>query len=314
VNQGDVLPIDAPPISRVPAGSTVEVDVLSSHFSRRRHEAVTFQWIYSGIDTLGTLHSQLARGSVKIPFTHHRVELAKHLTLPVPNEPMLCTLSVAAITPDGQTIAGNFVQHLVGDERLPLRDDRGNTLVLRQPIQAWHDAEWSGGASTRESAEKLGRCYGEGAGYFEWRFEDDALHHLDHAHRIRVLCEVSACREDTPQTGSLRFPTQFELFVNDVPIHRAVLPDHPHDTRGALSYLKGGRGGYGYLMRASIEDGVLRDLAERVAKEGVLRLRCAVPAHLAPHGGLTVYDHDCGRFPIGPTVVIDWEQAEAIAA
>jgi hypothetical protein len=315
VNQGDVLPIDAPPISRVPAGGTVEVDVLSSHFSRRRHEAVTFQWVYSGIDTLGRLYSELARGSAKIPFTHHRVELAKHLTLPTPVEPMLCTLSVAAITPDGQTIAGNFIQHMVGDESLPSRDNRGNSLVLRKPIQAWHAAEWSGGASTREGAQKLGRCFGEGAGYFEWRFEDDALLRIGHAHRLRLLCEVSACREDTPQTGSLRFPTQFELFVNDLPVHRALLPDHPHDTRGALSYLKGGRGGYGYLMRASIEESVLQNVAERVAKEGALRLRCAVPSNLTPHGGLTVYDHDCGRFPLGPTLVIDWQQAdEGIAA
>jgi hypothetical protein len=219
-------------------------------------------------------------------------------------------LSVAAVTPDGQTIAGNFIQHLVGDDRPPLRDNRGNTLVLRKPIQSWHAAEWSGGASTREGAQQLGQCFGDGFGYFEWRFEDDALLRLVHAHRLRLLCEVSAHREGTPQTGSLRFPTRFELVVNDVPVHRALLPDHPHDTRGALSYLKGSRGGYGYLMRASLEDGVLKTIAERVAGEGVLRLRLVVPPDATPRGGLTVYDHDAGRFPIGPTVVIDWGQAD----
>src|SRR5690606_6017066 len=99
VNQGDVLPIDAAPIRRVTPGSEVEINVSSSHFSRRRREGVTLHWLYSGIDTLGTLYPQLLRGSTKIPFTPHRVELARRLTLPAPAEPMLCTLEVCALTP-----------------------------------------------------------------------------------------------------------------------------------------------------------------------------------------------------------------------
>lgn len=306
VNQGDVLPINAAPISRVVPGSSVDVEVLSSHFSRRRREAVTFHWLYSGIDTLGTLHPQILRGSVKIPFTHHRVELARRITLPVPSEPMLCTLSVAAVTPDGQTICGNFIQQLVGDGPPPLREDRDNTLVLRQTIHGWQAAQWTGALSTPDEAQKLGLCFGNGSGFFEWRFDDEAVKRLGQARRIRFLCEVSARRNDTPQTGSQRFPTQFELLINDLPVHRALLPDHPHDTRGALSYLRGGRGAYGYLMRTSIEDETLQRVAEIVAREGALRFRCAVPTGASPCGGLTVYDHDCGRFPIGPTVVIEW--------
>ncbi|MDF3058321.1 MAG: glycoside hydrolase family 2 sugar binding [Rariglobus sp.] len=308
VNQGDVLPINAAPISRVAPGDSVEVEVLSSHFSRRRREGVTFHWLYSGIDTLGTHHPQLMRGSTKIPFTHHRVELARRLTLPVPAEPMLCTLSVAAVTADGQPVCGNFIQHLVGDGPPPLREDRDNTLVLRQPIHGWHAAEWSNGMITPEDARERGLCFGNGHGFFEWHFEDAALLRIGHAQRLRLLCEVSARRDDTPQTGTQRFPTRFELLVNDLPVHRALLPDHPHDTRGSLSYLRGGRGGYGYLMRTSIEDDLLQRVAGSVSEEGVLRLRCAVPAGTAPCGGLTIYDHDCGRFPIGPTLVIEWER------
>jgi hypothetical protein len=306
VNQGDVLPINAAPISRIAPGGTIDVEVLSSHFSRRRREAVTFHWNYSGIDTLGTIHPQLVRGSAKIPFRHHRVEVAKRLTLPVPSEPMLCTLSVAAVTPDGQTICGNFIQHLVGETAPPLREERDNTLVLRQAIHAWHGAQWSGPVSTPEEARNLGFCFGNGSGFFEWHFSDEALMRIGQARRLRLLCEVSARRGDTPQTGSQRHPTRFELLINDLPVHRALLPDHPHDTRGALSYLRGGRGAYGYLMRTSIEDETLQRLASLVAKDGVLRFRCAVPAELAPCGGLTIYDHDCGRYPIGPTLVIEW--------
>src|SRR5687767_11553184 len=105
INQGDVLPIDAAPIARVAPGAAIEVDVMSSHFSRRSRDNVTLHWLYSGIDTLGTVHSSLHRGRHPIAFTHHRVELAERVRITAPNEPMLCTLSVAAVTPEGETVA-----------------------------------------------------------------------------------------------------------------------------------------------------------------------------------------------------------------
>lgn len=307
INQGDVLPINAAPISRCVPGQSISVEVLASHFSRRRRENVTLHWLYSGIDTLGTLHTELIRGRAAIPFRHHRVELARKIELKFPDQPMLCTLSVAAVTPDGQTVASNFVQHFVARDSLPERDDRGSTLILRKPVCKWAAAEWSGVASTRDEAELNGCCFAQGHGFFEWLFHDEALPRLGQARRVRILCEVSSRRTDTPQTDSHRFPTNFELLINDFPVHRGILPDHPHDTRGALSYLRGGRGAYGYLIRATMEDDLLQQIAQAVARDGGLRFRCAVP-HEAPEGGLAVYDYDCGRFPIGPTLVVEWEQ------
>jgi hypothetical protein len=308
INQGDVLPVNAAPISTVAPGAPLEVEVLSSHFSRRRCENVTLHWLYSGIDTLGTHHPALARGRARIPFTHHRVELARQLTLQAPAQPMLCTLSVAAVLPDGTPVAGNFVQHFVTAGPLLERDDQGNTLILRRRVTDWIDAEWSGTHSSRDEAAQAGSCHGHGHGFFEWEFTDEVIPLIGQAKRVRVFCEVSARRPDTPQTDSHRFPTQFELLINDLPVHRTLLPDHPHDTRGALSYLRGGRGAYGYLMRAAFEGALLERVAATAARNGTLRFRCAVPADARPHGGLTVYDYDCGRFPIGPTIVIEWEQ------
>ncbi len=309
INQGDVLPINAAPIARVPLGGRAAVEVLSSHFSRKRRENVSLHWLYSGMDTLGTIHPQLARGRAAIPFTHHRVELARKVELSLPPQPMLCTLSVAAVTPDGTVVASNFIQHFVADGALPPREDRGNSLVLRRSVDQWTEAQWTEAMSSPEESREVGACYGQGAGYFEWTFADDAIKRLGEARRVRVLCEVSARRSDTPQTDSHRYPTQFELSIDDLVFHRALLPDHPHDTRGALSYLRGGKGAYGYLMRATIEDDLLRQVASIAAGDGALRLRCAVPGHSPPHGGLTVYDYDCGRYPIGPTLVIEWEQS-----
>jgi hypothetical protein len=309
INQGDVLPVDAPPIDRRPPGSTVEIDIYSSHFSRRRRDNVTLHWLYSGIDTLGTHHSAIVRGHLPVAFTHHHVEHAHRVALRLPEEPMLCTLAVAAVTPDGDTVASNFIQHYVADGPPPAREDRGITLVLRPPLDAWRAQEWNAYATSQEDAGRLGYCQGRHVGFFEWVLADDALRHIGRARRVRVLCEVSAFREGTPQTGAHRHPTSFELLLNGLRVHRQILPDHPHDTRGALSYLRGGRGAYGYLMRATIEDTLLQRVAEQSAASGELRFRCAVPPDSAPAGGLTVYGHDCGRFPIGPTVIIEWEQS-----
>jgi hypothetical protein len=309
INRGDIVPINAPPIQRCAPGTTVEVEVLSSHFSRRQRDNVTLHWLYSGIDTLGTIHSSLSRGNTSVPFTHHRVEAAARVSVVVPKEPMLCTFSVAAVSPDGETIAANFVQHLVVDGSLLEREDRGNTLVLRRPIQAWQAEEWTGGVCPPETAERDGYIFGRGSGFFEWVFQDEALRDLHRARRVRILCEVSSRREDTQQTGAHRRPTMFELLANDLRVHRELLPDHPHDTRGALSYLRGGRGAYGYLMRATVEDALLQRVAEHARQTGEFKFRCSVPVDSSSVNGLTVYGHECGRYPIGLTVVIEWEQS-----
>lgn len=308
INQGDVLPVDAPPIRRCAPGEVVMVDVFSSHFSRRERANVSLHWTFSGIDTLGTIHPELTRGRAPIPFRHHRVDLARRLQLVMPAQPMLCSLLLNAVTPDGRSVATNFIQHYVTDGELEDREDRGSTLVLRRHVHQWQEAHWSVFASSPAEAQASGTAFGGGHGYFEWHCTDEAFAKLDGVRRIRISCEVSAHRTDTPQTDSHRYPTRFELLVNDVPVHRALLPNHPHDTRGALSYLRGGRGAYGYLVHAAIEGEALRRILQLITESGALRLRCAVPEDRPPHGGLTVYGHDCGRYPIGPTVVLEWEQ------
>jgi hypothetical protein len=307
VNQGDVLPINAPPIRRVAPGEVIDVEVLSSHFSRRPHDEVTLHWLYSGMDTLGICHSNLTRGSAKMAFRHRRVELARQLRLTMPMEPMLCTLAVSAVTSTGEIIAGNFIQHFICHEPPLEREDRDHTLVLRRRVENWDSADWSGDMSSREEAARTSTCYGQGAGYFEWIFSDEELRHLTRACRIRVMVEVSARREGTPQTDSNQHSSRFELFINGIPVHRGILPDHPFDSRGALSYLRGGRGAYGFLVRATIENGLLKSIAESAAADGTLRFRCV--AEQSPQGGLTVYDYDAGRYPVAPTVCIEWVKA-----
>jgi hypothetical protein len=72
-----------------------------------------------------------------------------------------------------------------------------------------------------------------------------------------------------------------------------------------LSYLQpGGRGAYGYLAHATAEGELLKQVLAN-AGEDVFYLHCVVPADKLPHGGLTIYGGESGRFPLPPTLVIE---------
>ena len=122
--------------------------------------------------------------------------------------------------------------------------------------------------------------------------------------RLTVLCEASSLRQGAPQTDRFAQPSTLRLLLNGVPIYRTILPNHPHDTRGALTYLRGGRGAYGYLCHATIECGLLGEVVKNL-RGNHLRLRCLVPRDEEPQGGLTIYGYKAGRYPIGPTVIIE---------
>src|ERR1051326_9217372 len=95
------------------------------------------------------------------------------------------------------------------------------------------------------------------------------------------------------------------ILVNGVPVYAAELRNHPHDSRGVLSYLRGGVGAYGYPAYAIAEGQLLAEIDQKTENDS-LRLRCEVPPDALVQGGLTIYGAECGRFPVCPTVIIDW--------
>lgn len=302
VNHGDVLPIDAPPIQRCQPGAEVSLDIFSSHFSRKHRPDVTLQWRLSGIDALGWMHDRIAAGNEPIEFPHLRVALAKRLSLGMPLQTMLATLWVRAVTADGALAASNYVQFFV-DAGAPAWQQLNRRTVYRLDAQSWSSAEWHGGAATREEAQRAGAAQGRGRGFFEWKFPVSPAELRD-VRRITLLCEASAAREDEPQTDCFAQPSTLRLLLNGVPVYRTILPNHPHDARGALTYLRGGRGSYGYLCHATVEGELLAE-ALRQMKGNHLRLRCLVPRSEPPLGGLTIYGYDCGRYPLGPTLIVE---------
>jgi hypothetical protein len=195
-----------------------------------------------------------------------------------------------------------------------------HSLILRAIPADWHASEWSGGrdASTQASSTPVDReleramdaSFGDGHGYFEWLLpitRAELARCQTARSRLRVLCEASSCRTarpEGPQTDDDIFPTTLQLSLNGVPIYQGTLRNHPHDARGVLTYLRGGNGAYGYLVRATAEGHALRRIL--AAHDGAhLRLRAAVPKKSPAQGGLTIYGAECGRYPVAPTVILE---------
>ncbi len=304
INQGDVLPIDAPPIQQCLPGEKKKIEVYASHYSRHHPAKVTFHWRLSGIDALGRVIQDLDSGRKQIPFRHHRVDLAGVVQFTLPDEMMLCTLWVHAIGDDGAVLATNYVQFFVTPGESIRREECPGRIILRARTAEWTRAEWSGDICGREEAARTGRCYAFGHGFFEWELQL-SREELARTTRLRLLCEASARRIDHPQTDSQHYPTTFEILVNGVRVHHAILPDHPHDSRGALSYLNGGYGGYGYLAQILAEGELLQAIRDH-ATDGTLLLRCGVPADARVQGGLSIYGARSGRFPTSLTVISEW--------
>ncbi len=168
INAADVLPTDAPPISRVAPGQIVQVAVASSHYSTRKRKAVALRWRLSGMDGLGQVHSKLGDGIVPIPFPQYRVAPAHNIELKMPDAAMHCTLWLEAVDGDGEVAARNFVEFLVTPGYPYDRDETPQGLILRGAPPNWAEAQWSGGASGREDALIRDRCFGMGHGFFEW--------------------------------------------------------------------------------------------------------------------------------------------------
>ena len=237
---------------RVAPGSCVKLPVASSHYSSNAIKNVYLQWRLGGIDSSGQLHQKIDCGSAPISFPHRTVAPAHEIELRMPAATMLCSLSIEACTAGGKSVASNFLHFFVSAGYPPAVEQAPRALTLRGIPGHWTKAEWSGESSNRDNETAEDACYGNGYGFFEWRLPLGTAD-LANARRLRVLCEASSHRLDTPQTDEDIWGTNFQITLNGIRVYEATLRNHPHDSRGGLSYLRGGKGAYGYLSHAIIE-------------------------------------------------------------
>jgi hypothetical protein len=288
----------------VKPGQSIKLEVASSHYSTRQYKNVLLHWEMGGVDVYGKVHQDLAQGRATIPFPHRKVAHAHTVELEMPKAAMLCTLQISARAEDGSVLAQNNVNYFVNGVYPPSREETQRALVLRGRPGDWNSAEWSGAFSDQSKAKAEDCCAAFGHGYFEWTLPLGGAD-LSKAHRIKVLCEASSHRVDNPQTDADVHSTTMRMTLNGIRVYEGVLRNHPHDARGVLSYLRGGVGAYGYLVHAFAEGELLKQIAS-AATDGVVKLRCAVPDEALVAGGLSVYGAECGRFPVCPTVIVEW--------
>ncbi len=304
INESNALPIDSPPIQRVQPGAIVRLNVASSHYSTKHYRNVRLHWEMGGVDSRGRVEQDIAQGLVPIPFPHRKVQPAHTIELQMPDRTLLCELLLTARASDGAVVAQNIVSYLVSASYPPPREEIDRSLVLRGAPGDWIDAVWSGNSSDRETSRAEDCCSAFGHGFFEWKLPLEGAD-LAKAHRLKVLCEAASHRVDHPQTDADTYSTTLRMSLNGIRVYEGVLRNHPHDSRGALSYLRGGLGAYGYLVHAFAEGDLLRQIAASVT-DGFITLRCEVPSEALVIGGLTIYGAECGRFPVCPTVIIEW--------
>ncbi len=189
-------------------GERVRVEVSSSHYSARPRENVILQWRLSGMDGQGRIHADLARGGEPIRFPHRRVVPVATVEFALPDAAMLCKLTLRAVDArDGEVIAENYVEYLVspGYPATSEQTSRRETILRLAPAD-WAAAEWSEQTSDRAAASEADACHGGGSGFFEWDVPLARTGWRD-AKRLRVLCEASSRRPDTPQTSLDLFPS-----------------------------------------------------------------------------------------------------------
>jgi len=121
-----------------------------------------------------------------------------------------------------------------------------------------------------------------------------------------------------PQTDEKTFSTNVIITGNGQKIAEILLPDDPADHRGLLSWMNqepgwawgssdrskswllDEAGSYGYLVKASLDNGAIR----RALRTGKVIVRLQVNDSGPTQGGLSVYGKESGRFPLDPSIII----------
>ncbi len=106
-----------------------------------------------------------------------------------------------------------------------------------------------------------------------------------------------------PMTDEIEHSSRISVHVNGIKLHTTDLADDPADHRGVLSWhhqltdrkLREA-GSYGYLIRVSLSQRILR----AAARSGELNIELVAEGN----GGLAIYGREFGQFPFDPSVVL----------
>ncbi|MFQ6133433.1 MAG: glycoside hydrolase family 2 protein [Armatimonadota bacterium] len=303
MNSLDFLALDHPPDSIYRPGERLTADVYFSHFSARGLSRGTLKWRLAGNLPDGS-EAELLAGEAAVEFEHHRVTGIHRLGLEMPQVRAMGRLEVWLEDEAGTEVARNFlhVDLFPGDLRALVRGER-QTIVRFHPATFVGARWWPEGPRGRGSNGSRELVGGRDVGYFEYAVDLPQEVDLGAERELELLMEASACRAGLPQTDCYKCPSEVTVSLNNVEVATVTLPDAPCDTRGAMSYIRGLDGRYGYLLRATATGDLLRRIARRVQQQRVV-VRLGVRREAEHKGGITIYSSRCGRYPMDPQLII----------
>lgn len=318
----------------VEPGQTVEVPLWASFMtgSEAYGDSLTLHIAMHGWNTLG---EQKTYGTHRhaIPYRPWMSQALDTLPVTMPGEPGLFVLAVRLEDATGAVHHQNFTTFVAeGQPEGEMTIEGGRPAhVIRIDPAAFAEAEWS--QKQWDVLDGL-KVNGAGSGFFTYRVPwPEGLDPSD-VEAAALLVEASSKqlfdkdREDAgemggdymrgrgtlsphrnpnayPMTDETPHPSAVTVTANGHTAGRYELADDPADHRGILSWYSQKRdrrlreaGSYGQLLQVPLPRAAL----EEAAASGELVLRLEVDEALP--GGLAIYGHAFGRYPLEPTLVL----------
>lgn len=310
----------------VPAGSAVEVPLYLSSMTGRNDlgAQLNLRVRLYGHNALGQAKEWYS-AERKTPYAPWKNAPLDPLSVPMPREQAVATLSLELTAADGAVIHRNFMQFEVEG---PATMDP-NVKVISVPAGKFTAQEWSVKQWDVLDGKKVN---GAGKGYFEYSLPIPADLQLGRYKSVRFLAEVGAKElfakdrdgaavgnvnymlggkvepsknpNAYPMSDETLFPSEVSVWAQGRRLATMTLPDDPADHRGVLSWhhqLKDRKlreaGSYGYLLAVNVPKSMLR----KAQKDGQLVIRLQVNGE----GGLAVYGDRFGRYALNPSLVME---------
>jgi hypothetical protein len=233
-------------------------------------------------------------GSVEIPFPEYQVQRVHELELVVPDiHPAVGTLHIWVTDCTGAIVARNFInlEHFVEDVA-PVEPNGSKSVVLNYAPGNTSESSWGEPTTSEQLFSAVG------SGYVKYEIPlPEGLSTADIA-EMELIFEASSSYGGARQTEPEKYPSNVTIAVNGVEIDTIRIPDCPADIRGALSYIHGEPGTYGYLHNIKVDPSLL------ISEADTLTVSYEVKANADAKGGFALYGARMGRYPTGPHVLI----------
>ncbi|MFQ5809568.1 MAG: glycoside hydrolase family 2 protein, partial [Armatimonadota bacterium] len=305
INAADFIAIDHPPGKVYAPGERFRVELFSSHFSQESVRDAVLKWRVEivGPDGESAIPEQ---GEESIAFPQYRVERAATVEFDVPEQRGLAHFVVAVEDGGGRGLARNCVAFEIYPGGLPPAEElEPGRWILRFHPASCTRADWDVEATPTGADDGHGEIVaGRAVGAFEYALQLPEQLGQGEVRDIGVCAELSAARPGAPQTDPDKHPSEVTVSVNGVAIATEVLENDPCDARGALSYIHGLSGEYGYLIGASTRRQT-PEVLRSGGSTGIVVVRFEVKEDARHRGGLSIYGSRAGRYPTDPCVIIE---------